>query len=128
MNRSSLAKLIGAGVISLGLAITPLALPAAAQNTSESNQPAFDTTPLQESEDDSNNLGWLGLIGLIGLAKLFQKRREPVHHRDTAYTNPNSTTSTNYTDPNTVSGSDPTNSPGYTTGPDVEVRDYRDNQ
>ncbi len=73
MNRSSLAKFVGAGVISLGLAITPLTLPATAQNTAETDSPTLDTTPLQETENDFNNFGWLGLLGLIGLAKLFPK-------------------------------------------------------
>jgi len=125
MNRSTLAKFAGAGVLTLGLAITPLSLPAVAQNTTESNQPAFDTTPLQETKDDFNNFGWLGLLGLIGLAKLFQKQKEPVRHSETAvsssgYTDPNAVTSTSYTNSNDVSDTGYTSSPnpanpsGYT--------------
>jgi len=117
MNRSSLAKFVGAGVITLGLAMAPLALPATAQNTAESDSPTVDTTPFQETKNDFNNFGWLGLIGLIGLAKLFQKRSEPVQHRDSGVASSGYTT-----EPTDV------NRPSSSTNPDIEVRDYRDNQ
>lgn len=83
MKRSDLSKVVGAGVLSLSLAIVPLALPASAQTSSpESNAPTMDTTPFQETKDDNNNWGWLGLLGLIGLANLFRKPKEPVVYQD----------------------------------------------
>jgi len=103
MKFSSLSKAIGAGVISLSLATAPFIEPAAAQNavqsspgTTESNNPTFDTTPLQETKNDFNNFGWLGLLGLLGLVKLFQKQ----HHEPERYRDPNIGTSTGYVDPN----------------------------
>lgn len=83
MKRSDLSKVVGAGVLTLSLAILPLSLPASAQTGGDSNtttedtsKPTIDTTPFQETKDDHNNWGWLGLIGLIGLANLFRKPKE----------------------------------------------------
>ena len=90
MKRSDLSKVVGAGVLSLSLAIVPLSLPAFAQNNAESNAPTLDTTPFQETKDDNNNWGWLGLLGLIGLANLFRKPKEPVRYSGTE-TTPGST-------------------------------------
>ena len=87
MKRSDLSKVVGAGVLSLSLAIVPLSLPAFAQNNAESNAPTLDTTPFQETKDDNNNWGWLGLLGLIGLANLFRKPKET-----TVYSDPNAPT------------------------------------
>lgn len=80
MKRSNLSKVVGAGILTLNLAILPLSLPASAQSNAESNTPTVDTTPLQETEDDNNNWGWLGLIGLVGLVNLFRKSKPPVRH------------------------------------------------
>jgi hypothetical protein len=87
MKHANLSKAVGAGVLSLSLAVLPLSLPASAQTdtqssptttqpsptTEDTTKPTFDTTPLQETKDAHNNWGWLGLIGLIGLANLFRK-------------------------------------------------------
>lgn len=82
MKRSDLSKVVGAGVLSLSLAMLPLSLPAFAQTNPESNAPVLDTTPFQETKDDNNNWGWLGLLGLIGLANLFRKPKETTVYRD----------------------------------------------
>ncbi len=101
---SSLSKVAGAGVLATSLAMMPLTLPAAAQNNTESNNPTFDTTPLQETKNDFNNFGWLGLIGLIGLANLFRKRRSDQNADEHAsgYRDPNAVHPNSYTDPNAV--------------------------
>lgn len=134
MNLSSLPKVAGAGVLAISLAIAPLALPAVAQNNSESNNPTFDTTPLQETKNDFNNFGWLGLLGLIGLANLFRKRRQPAPQPNvneanpSGYQDPNAVHPHNYTDPNAVGDAytdpDVTKRPGYT-DPDVNIGDRR---
>lgn len=80
-------KIIGAGILALSLATLPATLPAAAQNNStvqnNSNRPALDTTPFQETKDDFNNFGWLGALGLIGLANLFRKPKRRTTYVDT---------------------------------------------
>lgn len=73
-------RIFGAGVLALSLAVVPATLPAAAQNNS--NAPALDTTPLQETKDDHNNWGWLGLLGLIGVANLFRKPKTRTAYRE----------------------------------------------
>lgn len=82
MKHSDLSKVVGASVLAASLAILPLSLPASAQTNSEPGSPTVDTTPLQETEDDNNNWGWLGLLGLIGLANLFRKPEEPVRYSE----------------------------------------------
>lgn len=83
MKRSDLSKLVGAGILAISLTTLPLSLPASAQSpdasptVEDTTKPTFDTTPLQETKDDNNNLGWLGLIGLIGLVNLFRKPKQP---------------------------------------------------
>lgn len=143
---SSLLKFVGAGVLATGLALTPAISPTLAQTNTESQNPTFDTTPLQETKNDFNNLGWLGLIGLLGLVKLFQKRQEVHHHNlpveNSGYSNPD-TASRSYADPNAVGTTytepDVVNRPGYTEPnvmnrpahtdePDIDVADRRDYQ
>lgn len=79
MNYDAVKKLAGGLALTLSLAVLPAVLPAAAQ----SDAPRLDTTPLQETKDDRNNLGWLGLIGLIGLANLFRKPKTHSAYRET---------------------------------------------
>lgn len=70
MNRS-IPKLIGAGVISLSLAVLPLTLPASAQDA------APGATAVETEQGDRDfDWGWLGLLGLIGLAGLKGGQRE----------------------------------------------------
>ena len=91
MKHSDFSKIVGAGILSLGLTILPLSIPTYAQTTSpEPNQTnvenkgrVLDTTPFQETKNDRNNWGWLGLIGLIGLLNLFRKGREPAGYHET---------------------------------------------
>lgn len=83
MKRTTLSKLVGAGVLATSLAVLPLSLPSNAQTDATSgNNPTVDTTPFQESTNDFNNLGWLGLIGLLGLANLFRKPKETVRYQE----------------------------------------------
>lgn len=115
------SKVIGASIVALSLAMAPLTLPTLAQNqnSAESNNPTFDTTPLQETENDFNNFGWLGLIGLIGLANLFRKRR-PHRHSDehsSGYHDPSAAHPSSYTDPNAVGRTYNDNDPDVTNRP-----------
>jgi hypothetical protein len=80
MKSRDFSKIIKAGVLAAGLMLLPVAPSALAQT--ENNNPTLDTTPLQESEDDANNWGWLGLIGLIGLANLFRKPKTTEVYRE----------------------------------------------
>lgn len=78
MKRLSLLKILGVSLFSLGMTITPLALPVSAQGT-QPNEP----TVVYENEDDDFDWGWLGLFGLLGLAGLVKKnRQEPTPYRD----------------------------------------------
>jgi hypothetical protein len=83
MKSTNFGKVIGAGVLALGLAVMPATLPASATT---SDNPTLDTTPFQESENDFNNLGWLGLIGLLGLANLFRKPKTAERYNDPSST------------------------------------------
>lgn len=94
MKSNKLSQVFAASIMTLGLAVTPLALPASAQtettpnnNTNtetfgENNRPNLDTTPLQETEGQHDNYGWLGLIGLVGLLNLLRKPKKHVPYRD----------------------------------------------
>jgi hypothetical protein len=91
MKHSDLSKVLGAGILTLSMAILPIALPASAQSsntTDPSNASPGDTAVYQDGSVDqgqrSFDWGWLGLLGLIGLAgRLANKRSE------TTYTEPN---------------------------------------
>lgn len=94
MKSNKLSNVFAASIMALGLAVTPLALPASAQtetapnnNTNtetfgENNRPNLDTTPFQETEGQHDNFGWLGLIGLLGLLNLFRKPKQRAAYRD----------------------------------------------
>ena len=94
--RRDLTTAVGAGILTLSMAILPLTLlPAQAQ---VDNQPRTDTAPRTTTYDrsgDRNDFdwGWLGLIGLLGLAGLAGKKRddEPTRYRD-----PNAPGTTSY--------------------------------
>ncbi len=72
MKRLALYRLMSVGVLSLGLAIAPMTLPAISQ---EANAPVGTETgeTFGEEEEDGFDWGWLGLIGLLGLAGLAGK-------------------------------------------------------
>jgi hypothetical protein len=92
MKKDSLLQILGAGAIAAVLAVAPLSLPGHAQtntapNQSETgkfaqnNQPNLDTTPLQETEGQNDNFGWLGLLGALGLLNLLRKPKTTEDHR-----------------------------------------------
>lgn len=93
MKGSDLSKAIGAGVLTLSMAVMPLTLPASAQNNSPDGtgntapNTTVDTAPTtgvaDTTDDDGFDWDWLGLLGLIGLAGLAgKKRQEPTRYRD----------------------------------------------
>jgi hypothetical protein len=90
MMTRNLTKAIGAGVLSLSMAMLPLTLPAKAQvgepgTTPGTTQPGVETTPRTVVREEGGfDWGWLGLIGLFGLAGLAGKKRseEPTRYRD----------------------------------------------
>jgi len=94
MKKESLLKFLGAGAIAVGLAVAPLSLPGHAQTDTapnqsqtgefgQNNQPNLDTTPLQETEGQADNFGWLGLLGALGLLNLLRKPKATDDYRQT---------------------------------------------
>lgn len=87
MKRSNLSKFVGAGILTLSVAVLPLSLPASAQTDTTSpgtgdamgNDATADVAG--EQGDRDFDWGWLGLLGLAGLAGL-AKRNEPVRYQD----------------------------------------------
>lgn len=88
MKSSCIPHVVGAGLLTFGLACSPLTLPASAQNNSA---PAtMNTTPGQnvnsaplnlnhtnfKNDQGSMRQGWLGLSGLIGLVGLAGRKRQ----------------------------------------------------
>jgi hypothetical protein len=92
MQRSNLFKILGVTILSLGTAITPLAMPVSAQ-VAAPNEPAR----VYENEDDGFDWGWLGLFGLIGLAGLAGLGGKN-HQTPTAYREPDAVSRTTYRD------------------------------
>lgn len=91
MKPSDLSKVVGAGVLSLSLAMMPLTQPASAQTNTGSgsdNTTTVDSTSrggtsgATDNRNDGFDWGWLGLLGLIGLAGLARKREEPARYRE----------------------------------------------
>lgn len=90
MKRSDISKVIGSSILAVGLAITPLIMPASAQSNSSGDANTTsrtDNTSTQGADTRDNNdfnWGWLGLLGLAGLAGLAKKgnRSEPTAYRD----------------------------------------------
>ncbi|NWF58659.1 MAG: WGxxGxxG-CTERM domain-containing protein [Fischerella sp.] len=80
--KSNLTKVVGAGIVTLGMIILPLTLPAQAQTTPTA--PDTTTTTPTTRYDDGFDWGWLGLLGLLGLAGLAGRKRndEPTRYRD----------------------------------------------
>ncbi|AUS99768.1 WGxxGxxG family protein [Aliinostoc sp. HNIBRCY26] len=84
---------VGAGFLTLSMAILPLSLPAQAQvNTTD---PRVDNAPRTTTYNDRNDFdwGWLGLIGLLGLAGLAGRKQ---HDEPTRYRDPNAPGATSY--------------------------------
>jgi len=77
-----LTKAVSAGVLTLGMAIMPLTLPAQAQVNAD---PRVDDVPRTTTYYRNDfDWGWLGLLGLLGLAGLAGRKRsdEPTRYRD----------------------------------------------
>lgn len=92
--KRQLTKVIGTGVIALGMAL-PFSVPAFAQTTTDPGATTAPgtTTNTRTYGDNDFDWGWLGLLGLIGLAGLAGRgRREEA----TRYRDPNTVGSTNY--------------------------------
>ena len=87
MKRTTLSKFVGAGVISMSLAMGTLAMPSYAQ-TGTGTTPGVDpVTPVVVDTDREGDRdfdwGWLGLLGLLGLAGLAKKSHsEPTRYRE----------------------------------------------
>ncbi len=91
MKRTTLSKFVGAGVLSMSLAMGTLAMPSYAQ-TGSGTGTGTDTTPgttqttvdnTQRQGDRDFDWGWLGLLGLLGLAGLAKKtNHEPTRYRE----------------------------------------------
>jgi hypothetical protein len=88
MKRTTLSKFVGAGVLSMSLAMGTLVLPSSAQTgtttgtdtTTGTTQTTTDTT---QQGDRDFDWGWLGLLGLLGLAGLAKKTsHEPTRYRE----------------------------------------------
>ena len=87
MKRSNLSKVVGAGVVTVSMALLPLTMPASAQTNPDNTTTVDPATSGQdvvvENEDDGFDWGWLGLLGLAGLAGLAgRKNSEPTAYRD----------------------------------------------
>jgi hypothetical protein len=84
MMKNNLTKMVGASVLTLGMTILPLTIPAQAQTTTDPtiNNPNPPTTGVYY--DRGFDWGWLGLLGLLGLAGLAGRKRndEPTRYRD----------------------------------------------
>lgn len=92
MMKNNLTKIVGASVLTLGMTILPLTIPAQAQTTTD---PTVTNTSIPNTgvyEDRGFDWGWLGLLGLLGLAGLAGKK----HHEPTRYNDPNVVGSTTY--------------------------------
>ncbi|MER3491516.1 MAG: hypothetical protein C4323_03775 [Mastigocladus sp. ERB_26_2] len=85
--KNNFSKMVSAGVLTLGMTILPLSIPAQAQTTTDptvTNTAAPNTGVYEAREDRGFDWGWLGLLGLLGLAGLAGRKRndEPTRYRD----------------------------------------------
>jgi hypothetical protein len=62
------------GILSLGLAVGPLAGVASAQAADPARTPAETGRVADTREDDDFEWGWLGLLGLLGLGGLLRRQ------------------------------------------------------
>jgi MYXO-CTERM domain-containing protein len=74
MKGVNVSKTVQAGVLALGLFLSPLTTTAFAQTTS----PTVEAPRVETRADDDNNAGLWGLLGLVGLFGLAGLRRRPV--------------------------------------------------
>ncbi len=98
--KRNLTNAIGAGVLTLSMAVVPMTLSASAQTSSTPYTSGSTTTTTSQGTDnyatrnDGFDWGWLGLLGLLGLAGLAGRKRG---EENTRYRDPNAPgTSTAY--------------------------------
>ncbi len=98
--KRNLTSAIGAGVLTLSMAVVPMTLSASAQTSTTPSTSGSTTTTTSQGTDnyatrnDGFDWGWLGLLGLIGLAGLAGRKRV---EENTRYRDPNAPgTSTAY--------------------------------
>ncbi len=90
--KRNFTKAVGAGVLTLSMAIMPLTLPASAQTTTtDPGNNTTSTTTTTANDDGGFDWGWLGLLGLLGLGGLTGRKR---NNEAVAYRDPNATGST----------------------------------
>lgn len=90
--KRNLTKAVGAGVLTLSMAIMPLTLPASAQTkTTDPGNNTTSTTTTTANDDGGFDWGWLGLLGLLGLGGLTGRKR---NNEAVAYRDPNAASST----------------------------------
>jgi MYXO-CTERM domain-containing protein len=103
MKPSNISKFVSSGVLTLGMALMPLIMPASAQTDTTGTTGTTGTTTTTTTQgtdsvgtgDRDFDWGWLGLLGLGGLAGLAgNKRSEP-----TAYRDPDTVGTTGYREP-----------------------------
>lgn len=91
MKSSKLSKFVGAGLLSLSLAVVPVAASATTGTDTTTSPNTTNTTSVDTNrragvdyaQDDGFDWDWLGLLGLIGLAGLLgRKREEPARYRE----------------------------------------------
>lgn len=93
--KSNFPKAVGAGVLTLSMAVLPLTLSAQAQTTTDTGGSTSSGTTTYNNDRKDFDWGWLGLIGLAGLAGLGGKKSE---NQPTAYRDPNAPGATTYRD------------------------------
>ncbi|MBW4654334.1 MAG: hypothetical protein KME20_15060 [Kaiparowitsia implicata GSE-PSE-MK54-09C] len=93
MKRLALYRLMSVGMLSLGLAIAPMTLPAVSQ---EADAPAGTETVEAFGEEIEFNWGWLGLIGLLGLGGLAGRDRRSTTAGPAIYREPEAPAQTDY--------------------------------
>ncbi|WP_315788184.1 WGxxGxxG family protein [Fischerella sp. JS2] len=94
--KNNFSKMVSASVLTLGMTILPLTIPAQAQTTTDPtinnpNNPNAPTTGVYY--DRGFDWGWLGLLGLLGLAGLAGRKR---NDESTRYRDPNAVGSSTY--------------------------------
>jgi len=91
--KRNLTSAIGAGVLTLSMAVVPMTLSASAQTSATPSTSGTTTTTSQGTDNyatrnDGFDWGWLGLLGLFGLAGLAGRKRV---EENTRYRDPNAT-------------------------------------
>jgi MYXO-CTERM domain-containing protein len=77
MKRLPLTRIVGPGLLAIGLTTLMAPLPARAQGDGSLNRDTGAVATQDNRNDRDTNWGWVGLLGLAGLAGL---RRRQEHH------------------------------------------------